>query len=535
MHFKLMVRGLARHKKRGRRLFVLLGLCSAALVFLLTFQQEFGRQYRDLFVGMQTGHLQILPPDSPALATNPWASRSEDTPLLKVTDDLDAWVRSQPEVAEAAPVLARYAQAYNLDSEWESWVSLIAVPADRMARLFPLAKVLEGPGTLTWHPGDPEVPVLHARLQTEFGQVNDDPDHFRLAELYDPPAGLDPFKKVLQGDFPRVFGSPDLSGTGNNQRFLDLWNAGLKDPDLWKQIPPAKLAAYDWKVDDALTAARDNQNPVRTAFLNKRLFQALYSRWIVPLAEPIVPGKSVTLQVAKLHSEGALDMPVLVPARYAGMVDTIPLYTPNSFLDLGAFRHFLGAPEGAATAYVVRLKDPAATAAVKTRIEGWLKDHGSDARVVDAAFLGKLFMATATAFDAILGILVGIFLVILVIFIVNLVLMSLIQRRREIGTGLALGLTNADTILILLGEVGVIVTVSWAAGCVLGALLVGAAHLWGVPGMLFFPGQRIFLEFRPWTFLQAFALLLPAALLAALVPLTGLRNLLPVDLFREAR
>ncbi|HTH14433.1 MAG TPA: ABC transporter permease, partial [Spirochaetia bacterium] len=374
-----------------------------------------------------------------------------------------------------------------------------------------------------------------ARLQGEFGQVNDDPDHFYLTELLDRPGDLGAFKAILQADFPRIFGSEDLGPPVANPRFLELWNASLKNPDLWKQVPAQRLATYNWKVDDALTAAKENTDMSRTAFLNKRLFQALYPNRIAWLAEPIVPGKSVTIQVAKLKSEGALDMPLLVPARYTGMVDTIPLYTPNSFLDLEAFRHFLGAPAGGATAYVIRLKDPATSASVQTRVEGWLKDHGSDAKVVDAAFLGKLFMATATAFDAILDILVGIFLVILVIFIVNLVLMSLIQRRKEIGTGLALGLTNGDTIFILLGEVGVIVTVSWAAGCVLGALFVGAAHLWGVPGMLFFPGQRIFLEFRPWTFLQTLGLLLPTALVAAWIPLLGLRKNLPVDLFREAR
>ena len=51
MYFKLMVRSLWRHQKRGRRLFVLLALCSAALSVLLTFQADFGVQYRDLFIG----------------------------------------------------------------------------------------------------------------------------------------------------------------------------------------------------------------------------------------------------------------------------------------------------------------------------------------------------------------------------------------------------------------------------------------------------------------------------------------------------
>jgi len=535
MYLKLMFRSLARHQKRGKRLFVLLALCSAALVFLLTFQQEFGRQYRALFIGLQTGHLQILPPDSPQFSVNPWANRSEEVPMITVSAELDAFVRGQGEVEEAAPVIQRTGNAYNLDSEYESWVSLVAVPADRFARLFPLAKLTAGPGGLAWSPGQAEVPVLHARLQGEFGEVNPDPDHFVLHDLLDKPEALDGFKAVLQRDFPSVFGTTGLAGTDHNQLFLDTWNLSLSDPKLFLAVPPVKLETYDWKIDDALQAVKDNIDPTRTAFLNKRLFQALYPKHIANLREPIVPGKSVTLQVPKLKSAGALDLPVLIPARYTAMVDIMPLYTPNSFVDLAAFRHFMGVEDDRASAYIVRLKDARDSGVVKARIEAWLADHGSTAKVADSQFLGKLFMATATAFDAIVLLLIGVFVIILVIFIVNLVLMSLIQRRREIGTGLALGLTNADTIGILLGEVGVIVTVSWVAGGVLGTLFVAAAHFWGIPGMVFFPGGRLFLEFHPDTWFTTWAILFPASLLAAALPLAGLRNLLPVDLFKEAR
>jgi hypothetical protein len=535
MYVKLMVRGLARHQKRGKRLFVLLALCSAALVFLLTFAQEFGAQYRDLFIGLQTGHLQVLPADSSAFAVNPWVHREEETPMMTVTPEFDGFVRSLPEVEEAAPVLDRYGVAYNLDSEQESWVSLVAVPADRFARLFPMARVIEGPGGLAWKPGQPEVAFLHARLQTEFGENNPDPDHFALVDLLDKPAALDPFKAELKRDFPTVFGASDYSGQNRNAVFFDDWNRALPNPELYRLIPPARLEPYDWKIDDALAAVRDNTEPSRTPFLNRRLFQALYPRHVAAVRDPIVPGKSVTLQVPKFKSAGALDLPAIVPVRYSGMVDIMPLYTPNSFLDLAAFRHYLGVPDDKATAYVVRLKDARTAPQVKARLEGWLKDHGSTDRVADAAFLGKLFMATATAFDAVILLLVGVFVIITVIFIVNLVLMSLIQRRREIGTGLALGLTNTDTIVLLLGEVGAIVTVSWLAGCLLGTGLVAVAHAWGVPGMVFFPGGRLFLNHHFEVWLLTWAVLFPVSLVAALVPLSGLRKLLPVDLFKEAR
>ena len=536
MRIKLMVRGLARHKKRGKRLFVLLSLCSAVLVFLMTFGAEFGRQYRDLFIGIQTGHLQVLPPDSPVFDVNPWGgARKQDVPMITVTPEFDAWVRRLPEVEEAAPEINRWGNAFNLDSEYESWVSLVAVPADRLAKLFPLAKVLSGPGGLDWTPGMKEVPVYHARLETEFGQKNPDPDHFSITEFLAKPERLDPFKAKLRADFPRLFGTENLSGRDRNQRFLELLNQALVDRHLGESIPHSRLVPYDWRIDDAVAAVRENTDPARTPFLNKRVFQALYPKDIAEIREPILPGKSVTLEVPALKSTGALDQPMILPGRYTGMVDTMPLYTPNSFIDLGAFRHYMKVPDDQAAAYVIRLKSDEDTPVVKARVEAWLRARGSTAKVTDYQFLGKIYLATASAFDAINFILVGIFVLILAIFIVNLVLMSMIQRRQEIGTGLALGLSNSDTILILLGEVGAIVMVSWAAGSVLGALLVGAASLWGVPGMIFFPGQKLFLAFHPEAFVQTLALLLFASLLAALVPLLGLRTLLPVDLFKEVR
>jgi len=541
MYVKLMVRSLWRHQKRGRRLFVLLALCSAALIVLLSFQADFSRQYRDLFIGMKTGHLQILPRNSPAFAVDTFGAQDQDVPLLTVTPELDRWVRSQPEVDEAAPVINRYALAYNLDSEYESWVSLVALPADRRNKLFPYTKVLSGEDNLKWNPGDQEVPVLHARLQEEFGQKNADTGSFQRKELRAYNAErLDGFKQRLKVDFPGIFGDRDLRGASQDQSFLDLWSAALKKKDLVLSIPPSRLEPYDYRIDDAVVAIQENRVEALVPFLNKRLFLALYPDDIFPLPEPILAGKSVTVQVPGLRSEGALSLPKVLPVRYAGMVDIMPLYTPDSYVDLEAFRHFMEAPPGAATAYVIRLKDGGTTAAFQKKLEGWLTVHAladgiGEVRVADYLFMGKIFLTTATAFEVIISILVGVFVLILVIFIVNLVLMSLIQRRREIGTGIAMGLSNGQTIAVMLGEVGVIVTVSWAIGSGVASLLTAAAGTWGIPGMIFFPGQRLYLSPQLGPYFLSYLILLPSALGAAVLPLSGLRKLLPVDFFREAR
>lgn len=541
MYGKLMVRGLWRHQKRGRRLFVLLALCSAALTVLLSFQTDFADRYRDLFVGMTTGHLQVLPANSAAFAVNTFGSRDQEVPLMRVTTAFDQWVRSQPEVEEAAPVIQRFGMAYNLDSEYESWMSLVAVPSDRRDKLFPLAQVIEGTGDLSWKPGDAEVPVLHARLQEMFGQRNPDTKAWYRKELRARNAAeLESFKHRLKSDFPAIFGEEDLRGASADQRFLDLWSASLERRDLAQSLPAHRLEVYDYRIDDALVAIEENLTDELVPFLNKRLFAALYPDDIFFLPEPIVPGKSVTLQIPGLKSEGALSLPKVVPARYAGMADTMPLYTPDSYIDLDAFRHFVDVPPEMATTYLIRLKDVSSTPTFQAKLEGWLTQHAAseglgNVRVADYRFLGKMYLTTSTAFTIIIGILIGVFVLILVIFIVNLVLMSMIQRRREIGTGIAMGLSNGQTIVLMTGEVAVIVTVSWLAGALLAVGVVAAASAWGVPGMIFFPGGRLFMTQQFSPHLVAYAILLPAALLAAIVPLSGLRRLEPVDFFREAR
>lgn len=111
--------------------------------------------------------------------------------------------------------------------------------------------------------------------------------------------------------------------------------------------------------------------------------------------------------------------------------------------------------------------------------------------------------------------------------------MSMIQRRREIGTGMALGLDGMQTVIIMTGEVAVIVAVSCAAGSILGLLLVALGSHFGIPGMIFFAGGRLRLTIQAIPVLQSWLLILPTSVCMAVVPLLGMRKALPVDLLKE--
>ena len=135
--------------------------------------------------------------------------------------------------------------------------------------------------------------------------------------------------------------------------------------------------------------------------------------------------------------------------------------------------------------------------------------------------------------SAVIAILIAVFAAILLLFTVNLVMTSLVQRRREIGTGLAMGLSAAQTVFIMTGEVAVIVGLSSLAGAAIGAAAVALAARFGVPGMVFFSGGRLFLTLQWKPVIQTILILLPSSILVSLIPLSRLLKCLPVDLFKE--
>lgn len=321
MYLKLMTRGLLRYRKRGRRFFVLITLCSAALVFLLTFRTDFSRQNRDQFIGLQTGHLQIVPADSPLLTQSFTVTERESVPLVRIDSSFDDWLRSLGEVEEAAPVISRYGTSYNLDSERESWISLIAVPASRKASLFPSAAVTEGSGDIAWQGPGTDIPVLRNRLQTEWGEKNSPSDRFTETELRSSGTELGEFMQRIAADFPETFGRAPYDAEKDIEEFLEDWMTAVADPGLASRVPGRFLEEYDWKIDDAIAAASEagptagsgedaagsgaDAGADRLKFLNKRIFAALYPDDIVDLPEPVVVGKRVSLQVAPFDTTGS--------------------------------------------------------------------------------------------------------------------------------------------------------------------------------------------------------------------------------------
>lgn len=340
--------------------------------------------------------------------------------------------------------------------------------------------------------------LLRDRLQTEWGDRNSPVDRFTKTELRDSGTELAGFLQRIAADFPETFIRAPYNPNTDLDAFLD-----------------------DWK------------SAIANAELHNRIFAVLYPEDIVDLREPVTVGKKVSLQIAPFTTTGPATLPTVIPAVYVGMCEVNPLYVANSFLDIDAFRYAMKLGPTDATAWVVRLGDIRDTDTVRALIEEKLAAIGSDAKVLDYNKLGEIYLATGVGFSLVIGILVVIFVVILLIFTLNLVLMSMIQRRRELGTGMALGMDGMQTVIIMTGEVAVIVAVFCAAGSILGLLLVALASRFGIPGMVFFSGGKLKLTLQALPVIQSWQFILPTSICMALVPLLRMRKMLPVDLLKE--
>ncbi len=61
------------------------------------------------------------------------------------------------------------------------------------------------------------------------------------------------------------------------------------------------------------------------------------------------------------------------------------------------------------------------------------------------------------------------------------------------GTSIALGMSPEENILIMPGEVFLVVELSWAFACIIAGISTALCAYSGIPGIMFFPDDRLFL------------------------------------------
>ncbi len=534
MFLKLVFRGLKRYKKTGRHFFILVGLCSAAMVFLLSFSFDAYNGVIEQSIGMVTGHLQIVHGDSP-LAKDSFGNiggAGRAIKFLELDDDWDNWLNGIPDIVTASPAISTHCKSHNLDGELETDLSLLAVPASKLASLLPEAKIIEGSAELYWPGPGHDIPVIRReRIGWEIRNLEMQ-NNYESFEFYSSFPELEEFIKILRKDFPQYFMNSLIS---DKEELAASMTMAINDRLLVDSLPAFFLEEYKWEIDDAISELRENLNPERIPFLNKRLFQVLYPNYLRSVQEAAVAGKRVSLMLHPFSMEDESGLFTIIPAVYTGFTIYNQLFGSYSFIDINAFRYMMELDTNATTSWIIRLEDKRDTQTVKALIEKHIENCGINAAVLDYKTLGKEQMGLAQGIRIILLIPLIILFAINLIFTLNLVLSSIIQRKREIGTALAMGQENRDTIIIMASETGLIAVLSALAGASLGYLIVWLAGIFGIPGMFFLVGEKLYLSLRLAPLFQSCLFLILPSLITAIIFLSGLRKKYPVELLGDNR
>jgi ABC-type lipoprotein release transport system permease subunit len=537
MYLKLMVRGLQRHRAAGKRLFVLLAACSAAVLFCLSFGDSFVSQFRRLGIDAATAHLQILPSDSPKVLDMAFADQREGLALLDYSPDLQSFLSSLPGVSHAMLALETRAAIFTIEGEQTSFApSLVGVDPEDLPQTLPGVTVLEGSRDLAWREGMPDVPVFRPPL--EFWEVIRDNDRFTRRNFRLRGSAWEAFKARVLSEMPALFPGPKST---TDEAFLAAMNRALGRADLPDLLLARTREGYDYRIDDAQAAlasfepGSDTQRAAsQVRVLRKRLLQSVYPDAITPVRDTINLNVSYTMAVPSARGDDPLAKPAVIPIRITAYVQRLPMFFYNYYVDSRALKEWLGLAESEGTSIYIRLKSNEDTAAAKRQIEQWLSLRGKGLVVRDYVELGQLFLSAASGFRILTMVLIGLFMAAVAIFTVNSVLLSLIRRRREIGTAIALGLSPGGNAMVLLGETLTLVCVSWVAGSALGAGVILAFHVVGVPGIIFMPQGRLLLEFTPSHLAISLGLFVLLSAVASLIPLRRLVGASPVELLREA-
>ena len=543
MYLKLMVRGLRRHTSAGLRLFILLGACSALVLFCLSFRDSFVNRFRQLGIDTATAHLQILRSDSPKVQDMAFADQREGLSLLTFSPELEHFLTDLPGVQHVMLAVETRASLYTTEGEQTAFApSLMGVDPDDLAATLPGVSVIEGARDLTWRPGMPDVPVFRPPL--EFWEVIKDNDHFirRNFRLHGP--AWESFKARVETEMPALFRA--ASREKGDERFLSAMNGALGRTDLPSLLPARTRERYDYRIDDALatlsteTARSSGAGSVspRTAFqvrvLRKRLLQAVYPDAITPVRDTINLNVSYTMAVPAARGDDPLAAPAILPVAITAYVQRLPMFFYTYYIDARPLRQQLGLAERQGTSIYIRMSSLAAVASARKDIADWLSHHEPDCVVRDYAELGRLFLSTASGFGALTIALIGIFMASVTIFITNTILLSLLKRRREIGTAIAIGLAPGANVLILFGEMLTLILVSWFGGTAVGAGVITLFHVIGLPGIIFMPDGKLFLDVSVTHAAVSLALFLSCSALASLPPLLRLARLSPLELLKEA-
>jgi len=208
----------------------------------------------------------------------------------------------------------------------------------------------------------------------------------------------------------------------------------------------------------------------------------------------------------------------------------IPLGTFQNIFTMGSSGHQI----------VIRLDDIARVSDARLHLESLLPGD-SNLQVFDWDALQPGLKQAIQAELAGAWFMYGVLIVLVAFSVLNTVLMSVLERTREFGIVMALGLAPGQLGRLILLETSLLSAVGFLGGILLGAALIlwFGAHGFSYPGMdamaeRFNMPKRIYPQLRLLPLLLGPCIVFAGALLASLYPALRLRWLQPVPAMRAA-
>jgi ABC-type lipoprotein release transport system permease subunit len=226
-------------------------------------------------------------------------------------------------------------------------------------------------------------------------------------------------------------------------------------------------------------------------------------------------------------------------ALFGGEIETVEtdLNEENLFGILGdtSARTLASRPDAGAWSYLlVRLESDAQTNSTVDEMNAYFAEQGMDVEAVDWSVAAGSSALLNTAFQVFFYIVVIILAVVAVIIIMNTLVISVIERTKEIGTMRSLGAKKNIVREMFIAETMSISLVFGTIGLVLGAIVILIINRVGIPAgnqivELIFGGSVFRPVFDPMSILTGYLIMLGIGLVSSWYPVRVALKIQPVE------
>ena len=312
---------------------------------------------------------------------------------------------------------------------------------------------------------------------------------------------------------------PDLANDPNAEEQTSFLNITAIDPLAEKNVCPT---IYDWIIEGRMLA----NDQARELIINAEVGKSIKTH-VVPEGDP-VPDESQWPVIITSDRDGAMNGEALLPVGHLG--SALPGDRRIAYVPIQVVQRLLRM-EGRVTEYAISLNSLDDLEQVQQELQKTLGPDFEVHRWDELLPFIKNIQKTATYF---FNIVTSIFMVIVLLGILNTMLMNVMERIREIGTMMAVGVRRSKLVLLFVMEGITMGTVGGLCGIALGLvgmLLINAAHF-HIPAPASNVWFLIQLGVSGQQILQSMLLTVVGSAVASLWPAIHASKLLPVEALR---